>query len=117
MSEKRRDGAWPEEVPHPDGREVPPSVISAAPERTISSSAAPERTNSSSSIGVAVIGAGMAGRAHAAAYRSAGTIEGPPLPGIRLVAVADLNPALADSAARRFGYRRAERDWQELPKG
>jgi len=46
MSEKRRDGAWtevarndevacglPREVPHPDGREVSPSVISAAPER------------------------------------------------------------------------------------
>ncbi len=46
MSEKRRDGAWTEvarndevacgrspEVPHPDGRAVPPFVISAAPER------------------------------------------------------------------------------------
>ena len=55
MSEKRRDGAWtggtparqgggvarndvvacglPEEVPHPDGRAVPPSVTGAAPER------------------------------------------------------------------------------------
>jgi uncharacterized protein (DUF433 family) len=46
MSEKRRGGAWteaghndevawerPKEVPHPDGREVPPSATSAAPER------------------------------------------------------------------------------------
>jgi hypothetical protein len=46
MSEKRRGGAWTEaghndevvwgrsrEVPHPDGRVVPPSVQSAAPER------------------------------------------------------------------------------------
>ena len=46
MSEKRRDDAWtevarndevacglPEEVPHPDGRAVPPSVMGAAPER------------------------------------------------------------------------------------
>jgi hypothetical protein len=33
MSEKRRDGARPEDVPHPDGRAVPPSVTSAAPER------------------------------------------------------------------------------------
>jgi len=52
MSEKRRDGAWteaarndevacglPKEVPHPDGREVPPSVISAAPERIMGMSA------------------------------------------------------------------------------
>jgi hypothetical protein len=46
MSEKRRDDAWTEaarndevacglleEVPHPDGRAVPPFVMSAAPER------------------------------------------------------------------------------------
>ena len=46
MSEKRRGGAWteaarndevacgrPEEVPHPDGRVVPPSAMSAAYER------------------------------------------------------------------------------------
>jgi predicted dehydrogenase len=66
------------------------------------------------SIGVAVIGAGMAGRAHAAAYRAAGTIDGPDLPGIRLVAMADLNPDLAQAAARRFGYQRAEADWQEI---
>jgi hypothetical protein len=46
MSEKRRGGAWTEaarndevacgvleEVPHPDGRAVPPFAISAAPER------------------------------------------------------------------------------------
>jgi hypothetical protein len=46
MSEKRRGDAWteaarndevacgqPEEVPHPDGRAVPPFAISAAPER------------------------------------------------------------------------------------
>ena len=42
-------------------------------------------------IGVAVIGAGMAGRAHAAGYRSATTLYGGGLPAVRLVAIADVN--------------------------
>jgi predicted dehydrogenase len=66
------------------------------------------------SIGVAVIGAGMAGRSHIAGYRSADTIVGPALPDVRLVAVADLNTALAEDAARRFGYERAESSWQAI---
>ena len=40
------------------------------------------------SLGVAVIGAGMVGRAHANAYRQAGTVYGPGLPDVRLVAIA-----------------------------
>src|SRR5690348_8434417 len=65
-------------------------------------------------IGVAVIGAGMAGRAHAAGYRSATTLYGPGLPGVRLVAVADVNEAFAADTARRFGYERAEASWQAV---
>jgi len=38
--------------------------------------------------GVAVIGAGMAGRAHAHGYRSAGTVFSAGLPPVRLVSVA-----------------------------
>ena len=45
-------------------------------------------------IGVAVIGAGMAGRAHAAAYRTAATLYGLDRPAVRLVAVADPNRPL-----------------------
>jgi predicted dehydrogenase len=66
------------------------------------------------SIGVAVIGAGMAGRAHAAAYRAASTVAGPDLPDVRLVAIADLSADLARAAADRFGYQRAEPDWQAI---
>ncbi len=40
-----------------------------------------------SSIGVAVIGAGMAGRAHASGYRSAPAVFTPDLPDVRLVAI------------------------------
>jgi predicted dehydrogenase len=67
-----------------------------------------------STIGVAVIGAGMAGRSHAAGYRSASTLYGPGLPPVRLVAIADVNADFAADTARRFGYERAENSWQAV---
>jgi predicted dehydrogenase len=69
---------------------------------------------SQDSLGVAVIGAGMAGRAHLAGYRSATTTYATELPEVRLVAVADLDPHLASDGARRFGYERAETDWRAV---
>jgi predicted dehydrogenase len=66
------------------------------------------------SIGVAVIGVGMVGRAHAAGYRTASTLYGPGLPDVRLVAVADAASVLADDSARRFGYARSETSWQAV---
>jgi predicted dehydrogenase len=66
------------------------------------------------SIGVAVIGAGMAGRAHAAGYRSAATVYGPDLPAVRLVAIADVNAAFAADTASRYGYERAEAGWKAV---
>lgn len=65
-------------------------------------------------IGVAVIGAGMAGRAHLAGYRNAPAVFDPPLPPVRLVAVSDLDEALAADGARRYGYERAESDWRRI---
>ena len=69
---------------------------------------------SESSIGVAVIGAGMAGRAHINGYRAASTVFGPGLPEIRLVAVADAHEPFAVDAARRYGYERAETSWEAI---
>ena len=66
------------------------------------------------SIGVAVIGAGMAGRAHAAGYRSAPATFGAGLPEVRTVAIADVNADFASETARRFGYQRAESSWQAV---
>jgi predicted dehydrogenase len=59
---------------------------------------------------VAVIGAGMAGQAHAYAYRNA-TMD-PALAGseIELRTIADFSPELARSVASRFGFARAESD-------
>ena len=68
----------------------------------------------SPSIGVAVIGAGMAGRAHAAGYRSASTLYDTGLPEVRLVAIADVNAAFAADTARRFGYQRTEPGWEAV---
>jgi predicted dehydrogenase len=66
------------------------------------------------SIGVAVIGAGMAGRAHASGYRNAPGVFGPGLPDVRLVAIADAHEPFAVDTARRFGYERAETGWEAV---
>ncbi|GAA2865691.1 Gfo/Idh/MocA family oxidoreductase [Pseudonocardia halophobica] len=65
-------------------------------------------------LSVAVIGAGMAGRSHAAAYRNAGTVFGPGLPEIRLAAIADANVELGEDAARRYGYEQAYSSWEQV---
>ncbi|HEY2947450.1 MAG TPA: Gfo/Idh/MocA family oxidoreductase [Micromonosporaceae bacterium] len=66
------------------------------------------------SIGVAVIGAGMAGRAHAGGYRAAPTLFEPDLPEIRRVAIADVYEPFAVDATRRYGFERAETSWQAV---
>ena len=66
------------------------------------------------SIGVAVIGAGMAGRAHANGYRSAPAVFSADLPQVRLVAIADAHEPFAVDTARRYGYERAETSWQAI---
>lgn len=66
------------------------------------------------SLGVAVIGAGMAGRAHAAAYRLAPALYDPTLPPVRLVSIGDVNPTFGELAARRFGYERNDTSWQAI---
>jgi predicted dehydrogenase len=65
-------------------------------------------------IGVAVIGAGMAGKAHAAAYRTASAVYDPVLPPIRLVSIGDVNAEFGSLAARRFGYERNDTSWQAI---
>jgi predicted dehydrogenase len=65
-------------------------------------------------IGVAVIGAGMAGRAHAAAYRTAPTLYESTLPDLRYVSIGDISPELGSLAARRFGYERNDMSWQAI---
>ena len=65
-------------------------------------------------LGVAVIGAGMAGRSHANGYRQANTIHGGGLPPVRLIAIADINQELATEVAGRYGFEKAVGSWQEI---
>jgi predicted dehydrogenase len=65
-------------------------------------------------LSVAVIGAGMAGRSHAAGYRQVNTVFGEGLPPIRLAAIADANETLARDAARRYGFENALFSWEEV---
>ena len=68
----------------------------------------------SESLGVAVIGAGMAGKAHAAAYRAASTLFTPTLPAIRLVSIGDISEELGAATAKRFGFERHDADWRDI---
>jgi predicted dehydrogenase len=64
-------------------------------------------------LGIAVIGTGFMGKAHALGYRTASAA----FPGIerpRLVAIADMDRAVAEAAARRFGFARGTGDWRDL---
>ncbi|WES64330.1 Gfo/Idh/MocA family oxidoreductase [Microbacter sp. GSS18] len=69
---------------------------------------------STTSLGVAVIGAGMAGKAHAAAYRTAPTLYQSILPPIRLASIADVYQPAAEAAATRYGYERHDTSWQAI---
>ncbi len=66
------------------------------------------------SVGVAVVGAGMAGRSHAHAYRTAQTVFGTDAPPVRLVAIADVNTDFANHTRDRYGFERAESSWQAI---
>jgi predicted dehydrogenase len=68
----------------------------------------------SNSIGVALIGAGMVGRAHANAYRNASTVFDTGVPPARLVVVADAHEPFAIDAAARFGFERTATDWRSV---
>lgn len=65
-------------------------------------------------LGIAVIGAGMAGRAHCAGYRTAPTLFDPPLPPLRYAVVADADAGVAADAATRYGYERSTTSWREI---
>ncbi|ACB96396.1 Gfo/Idh/MocA family protein [Beijerinckia indica] len=64
-------------------------------------------------IGVGVIGTGFMGKAHAMAYRAvAGIFPGNLTPVLQ--AVADIDGAAAEAAARQYGFQRALTNWHDL---
>ena len=76
--------------------------------------ASPPTPAASLPVGVAVVGAGMAGEAHAQAFRSAGMHPGLQDAGIDLVAIVDTDHERAVAVARKYGYRHALADVAEL---
>ncbi|UEJ84044.1 Gfo/Idh/MocA family oxidoreductase [Brachybacterium halotolerans subsp. kimchii] len=65
-------------------------------------------------LSVAVIGAGMAGRTHANAWRQAGTVFDLGLPPVRLATIADAHLPFAEDAAAHYRYEKAVGDWREV---
>jgi predicted dehydrogenase len=63
---------------------------------------------------IGLIGAGFMGKIHSIAYRNAAMLFGSEIPGIDPVVVTDFDPALADRAARDWGWRRAVSTWEEV---
>src|SRR5699024_2993502 len=100
-------------VGRPAGRTRRSPRIPSCP---VPSSPAPGRTRpmTSTPLSVAVIGAGMAGRTHANAWRQAGTVYDLGLPPVRLAAIADAHLPFAEDAAARYGYEEAVGDWRDV---
>jgi predicted dehydrogenase len=74
-----------------------------------------EHPMTTDTLSVAVIGAGMAGRTHANAWRQVRTVYGTTgIPPIRLATICDANVALAEQAARDYGYATATGDWHDI---
>lgn len=69
----------------------------------------------SKTVSVAVIGAGMAGRTHANAWRQVGTVFGTDgVPNVRLAAICDAYLPFAEAAAKSYGYERATAGWHDI---
>ncbi|WP_103062348.1 Gfo/Idh/MocA family protein [Actinomyces qiguomingii] len=69
---------------------------------------------SNTSLSVAVIGAGMAGTAHANAWRQVGTVYDLGLPKVHLAAIADTYEPFAKDATERYGYEKVVTDWRDI---
>ena len=65
-------------------------------------------------IHIGLVGAGMIGRAHAAAYKNMPLVFGPAPAVPVLDMIADIDRGRAESAAENMGFRRWTGDWREL---
>ena len=64
-------------------------------------------------IGVALIGTGFMGKAHALAYRTVQAVMGD-VPGVRLVTLVETPDTKAVEMARQFGFEKATANWREV---
>src|SRR5436190_15144593 len=63
---------------------------------------------------VAIVGAGMIGRAHAHAFRILPELGSAVPAAVELAVVADVDAHLAEDAQRRYGFERTAASWQEV---
>src|SRR5579883_1055818 len=70
-------------------------------------------STSRSRLRIAIIGAGMIGRAHAHAFRSLREFFQPAPADVDLALVVDADAALARDAQERFGFERTAASWQD----
>jgi predicted dehydrogenase len=63
---------------------------------------------------IGLIGAGFMGKIHSIAYRNAGMLFGSEIPSVDCAVATDFDPALAERAARDWGWGRAAATWQEV---
>ena len=68
----------------------------------------------SSALRIAIVGAGTMARVHSAALSNVGSLYPHLVLRPRLVALADVNLALATDLAERFGFERVEQDWRRV---
>lgn len=64
-------------------------------------------------IGVALIGTGFMGKAHALAYRTVQAVMGD-VPGVRLVTLVETPAEKAVEMGRQFGFQNATADWRQV---
>lgn len=64
--------------------------------------------------GISVVGAGMVGAAHAAAYRAYFPRFVTSIPGVELVSVCDARKAIAADVASRYGFNESTTDWRAV---
>ena len=63
---------------------------------------------------VGLVGAGFMGKIHSIAYRNAAMLFGSEIPVVDSVAVTDFDPAVAERAARDWGWARSVPTWEEV---
>jgi predicted dehydrogenase len=63
---------------------------------------------------IGLVGSGFMGRAHTMAFNNAPSVYWPHLPALAKVRLADVDAALAEESAKRWGYAASTADWRRV---
>jgi predicted dehydrogenase len=67
-------------------------------------------------LGIGLVGGGAMAKAHSLGYAACPMLEGPAIPTVDLVRLADIDATRAASAARRFGWRSSSTRWEDVTR-